>query len=117
MITTVWFQTVERNINWCILSGRQLCNISETLKILFELDFRCLGIYSKEVIIVVFEDILNKFIEVLLMIKKKLKQPIFLTDISIFNNYSTICVECLLCAKQSGFVKSVSLKLKYNAPI
>lgn len=56
------FQTVEGSINWCILPGRQLGNISKSLKILFELDFKCLGIYSTEAIMVVFQDLYIKYV-------------------------------------------------------
>lgn len=48
LIKTIWFQTAEGRIISCILSRKQVGNISKSLKILFELDFRCLGIYSTE---------------------------------------------------------------------
>lgn len=107
LLTTVWFQTVEGNINLCILSGRQLGNISKSLKILFELDFRCLGIYSTDAIMMVFKGLYIKCVHWSIAYdRKKINLSKFLTVSSkTFNNYSKICIECLLWAKHIGFIK------------
>lgn len=62
LMTTVQFQTVEGTINQCILSGRELGNISKPLKILFEPYFRYVGIYSTEAIRVIFKNAYIKYV-------------------------------------------------------